>query len=252
MLILDSRTRFTETAGLYRRYRPSYPSQVFDWIFQSANVPPGTQVVDLGCGTGIASRQMAARGMDVLGIDPNEEMLAVARADGSGVRYLRGEAADTRLPASSIGLVVCGQSFHWFDTLATMSELRRILVPHGFCAAFWNVRATGVPAMDEYEELLHSIGDYRSLPKPGDAIREIERSPQITSLRAIEFPHSQCLDRDGFFGRVSSSSYVVHGLYRRAEFDRALTELFERYAVDGEIELNYRTIVRMWQLRGRN
>src|SRR5262249_9919847 len=73
--------RFTGLADLYARHRPNYPAAATDRVMTRCCLGPDTLLVDVGCGTGISSRLFAARGVPVLGIDPNDDMRARAEAD---------------------------------------------------------------------------------------------------------------------------------------------------------------------------
>ncbi len=237
----DPRARFSDVAGDYALYRPTYPSAAVDWIARRSGVPAGGRIVDLGCGTGISARLFAARGFSVTGVDPNEEMLARARAAGGGPRYVGGEAARTGLPDASADLATAAQAFHWFDLAATQRELRRLLVPSGRCAAFWNVRAS-TPLFDEYEALLRRLcPEYLRLPRPAGTIAALEALPGVSRIERADFTQEQSADREAFFGRVRSSSYVAHGVADRAAFDAELGELFERHARGGRVTLVYET-----------
>lgn len=242
----DSRERFTAAADDYDRYRPDYSAELLDWIVATAGIQPGARVADVGCGTGISTRFLAARGFQTVGVDPNEEMLARARNHG-GAEYVRGEAAATNLPDRSFALVTVAQAFHWFDVGPTMREFQRILIPDGWCAAFWNKRDQ-TPFLSEYDRLLETIGEYRRVPKFADAVQRIETTRNVRSLRSAEFRHVQIVDREGVFGRFASSSYVVHSEVPRQELERKLGELFDRHAVNGRVEFVYRVPARMWQL----
>src|SRR5204862_7408313 len=88
--VTDPRDRFSNLSDLYHKYRPTYPAEVIDYVLSLA---PTGRIADLGCGTGISTRLLAARGRDVVGIDPNDAMLDVARREGG--TYLKGEAAAT-------------------------------------------------------------------------------------------------------------------------------------------------------------
>ena len=244
---LDSRERFSQTAGLYQRHRPSYPAALMDWIVASTGLRPGDRVADIGCGTGISTRLFAERGYDVVGVDPNQEMLAQARAAG-GARYQAGEAAATGLPAASVAVISVAQAFHWFELTATLREFRRVLHPVGSCAVYWNVRGTS-QFLSAYDSLLreHSA-EYTVLDKPAQTLAALRARDELREVREAEFAHEQTFDREGLFGRAYSSSYVAHGIADHAGFDRALGEVFERHARDGRVAFAYRTLALCFRL----
>lgn len=238
---LDSRVRFSETADLYDRYRPSYPPALLDWIVAECRLRPGDAVADLACGTGISTRLLAARGLDVVGIDPNEAMLERARAAG-GARYLRGEANATGLPTGSQAAVSVAQAFHWFDVPNALREIGRVLRPGGRSCVYWNLRASS-PFLDEYAALLAaSSSEAEVMERPLRTIAALRAAPPVRDAREAEFAYRQSFDREGFFGRVFSSSYVQHGLADRSAFERELGELFDRHQTDAAVEFAYRTV----------
>jgi SAM-dependent methyltransferase len=262
MLIKDSKERFSATAGLYARWRPTYPLALGDFLL--ALIPPTPAsgaarlpvIADLGCGTGISTRLLAAPGRRVIGIDPNADMLAEARRTtppDAAIEYRRREAAATGLPAAGIDLVIAGQAFHWFDLGAAFAEIRRILIPGGFSAAFWNVRdEKHSPLLAEYRVLLErSSIEYDEVAKAEPTIARILAAAAIDDLLRAEFEHAQELDREGFSGRVYSSSYVMHGVppAARPAFDAELDRLFTRHARDGRVTLRYRTLAIAFRLR---
>jgi SAM-dependent methyltransferase len=249
-MALDSRERFSATAFAYDKYRPGYPAALVDWIVALGPFAPGARVVDLGCGTGISSRLFAQRGLDVVGVEPNDDMRARAEDKGGGVRYVRGEAAATGLPAASAELVVAAQAFHWFDIPAAMREIERVLVPGGWAAAFWNVRASNA-FQDAYEALLQTYSsEYRKIRRFLDTVDALRAFPGALDVREAAFEHPRHLDREAFFGLVASSSYVMHGVDDRAGFDAALVALFDRHVGQGgTVDFATRNVVIAWRLR---
>jgi SAM-dependent methyltransferase len=244
----DPRRRFSAVADLYHRHRPSYPPELVDWILATAGLAPPATVADIGCGTGISARLFAERGFDVVGIDPNEEMLARAR-DAAGARYVRGEASATGLAGGSVDLAIVAQAFHWFDIPQALAELARILRPGRWSAAFWNVRALEGAFMEEYDALLRRWSrEYAVVESHEDTGRRVQAHAGVLDPREAAFANAQRLDREGFFGRVGSSSYVIHGVDDRPGFDRALGDLFDRHQDGGIVDLRYSTVVVAWRL----
>ena len=74
---------FDQQAEAYDRFRPTYPDAVIDELL--GPVPAGLAVLDVGCGTGIASRQIAQRGANVLGVELAPRMAEIARGRGVDV-----------------------------------------------------------------------------------------------------------------------------------------------------------------------
>jgi len=74
----------------------------------------------------------------------------------------------------------------------------------------------------------------------------------VRALRTAEFTYLQPLDRQGFYGRVRSSSYVTHGVSpaEQAAFDRELERLFQENVRAGQVVFAYRTRVLAFELPG--
>jgi ubiquinone/menaquinone biosynthesis C-methylase UbiE len=100
------------------------------------------RVLDVGCGTGIAARDVAARlGPDasIVGLDASPDMLAVARsvADARGIQidWREGRAEALPFPDGSFSLVLCQFALMFFtDRDAALSEMRRVLADRGRAA----------------------------------------------------------------------------------------------------------------------
>jgi ubiquinone/menaquinone biosynthesis C-methylase UbiE len=239
---VDPRERFAGAAHGYARHRPSYPAVLVDEVLAHAAVGRGDRVADVGCGTGILTRLLAQRGLDVVGIDPNEDMLAEARAAGGPARYRRGEAEATGLDAASVALVTVAQAFHWFDAERALAELHRVLEPDGRVAAIWNLRAMS-PFMADYEVLLRRFSrEFTVLESWEQSLEQLRSHPRVVSPRELEAQNAQLFDFEGLHGRAWSSSYVFRGVADREGFDVALRELFDAHARGGVLEFPYRTV----------
>ncbi|MEU5161065.1 class I SAM-dependent methyltransferase [Streptomyces sp. NPDC020875] len=124
---------FGSDAARYDRARPGYPRALVERIAAAA---PGPDVLDVGCGTGIAARLFAAAGCRVLGVDIDARMAERARAHGLAVEVAAFESWD---PAGrTFDAVVSGQSWHWVDPVAGAAAAARALRPGGVLTLFWN------------------------------------------------------------------------------------------------------------------
>jgi SAM-dependent methyltransferase len=121
-------------AERYDRTRPRYPDALITAI---ATASPGPEVLDVGCGTGIAARQFQAAGCKVLGVEPDVRMAAWARERGLDVEVARFE---TWNPANrQFDAVIAGTAWHWVDPLAGAANAARVLRPGGLLAPFHHV-----------------------------------------------------------------------------------------------------------------
>jgi SAM-dependent methyltransferase len=132
---------FGADARRYDRARPGYPAGLVSDLMRDAP----RRVLDVGCGTGKAGLQFAARGCQVVGVEPDPGMAAVAaeQDDRGGspppvggdltVEVATFEEWDPR--GRTFDLVISGQAWHWVDPQAGP---RKVLVDGGRLAAFWN------------------------------------------------------------------------------------------------------------------
>ncbi len=124
---------FGQDAQRYDRARPSYPDALVARIVAES---PGRDVLDVGCGTGIAARQFQAAGCRVLGVDPDARMAEIARQGGLEVDVATIEAWD---PAGrAFDAIVAAQAWHWVDPVAGAAKAAQALRPGGRLAVFWN------------------------------------------------------------------------------------------------------------------
>ena len=126
--------RFSGFANLYDANRPSPPRGLGPLLASYANVPRPT-VVDLGSGTGLSSRWAASWAGSVIGIEPNDDMRAIAESrHTSGVTYLPGVSHRTGLGDGVADVVLAVQAMHWMEPEPTLAEVARILRPGGVFA----------------------------------------------------------------------------------------------------------------------
>jgi ubiquinone/menaquinone biosynthesis C-methylase UbiE len=128
---------FDAIADQYDEVRPDYPDELYDAI-ESVTLPwADADVLDIGAGTGIATRAILARGARVVALDPGASMLRRLRETSPRVETVNADAEQMPLQSNRFDLAVCATAWHWMDTGQTLGELRRVLRPGGYIALWW-------------------------------------------------------------------------------------------------------------------
>jgi len=125
---------FDQEAERYDRYRPRYPHAVIDALLGPE--PSGLKVLDVGCGTGIAARQIAERGANVLGVDVAPRMAEIARSHGIDVEV--GAFEDWEPAGRTFDRVTSAQAWHWLDLPVATAKAASVLRPGGRLGLIWN------------------------------------------------------------------------------------------------------------------
>jgi len=134
----------------------------------------GKRALDVGSGTGRLAEALAARGARVWGVDPSEEMLAVAReAAGKAVGFKRGEAERLPFKSAWFDLVFLRLVVHLVDRRKVLPELRRVLAPGGKAViATFDPRHFGSFWLTRFLPSVERI-DRARFPEPGVLAREL-------------------------------------------------------------------------------
>ncbi len=239
---------FAGLAQTYAQHRPSYPVAAIDFILEGMPVP--VRAADIGCGTGISSRLLAENGAAVIGIDPNQEMLDEARSAGSDhqIEYKVGQAERLPLDDASVDLVLCAQSFHWFDPHATLREFHRVTKAGKYsrAALMWNLRDESDPFTAGYGGVVRAAQEdaaTRGLIVNSERAGDITLGGYFINPRTRSFPNPQSLDEDALLGRIRSASYFPKTGPLRDEREDTLRTLFKEHQRDGHVTLMHRTEV---------
>lgn len=110
------------------RYRPAYPSAVFDRILEFS--PARSCLVDLGCGEGKVARPMTDFFDQVVAVDPSENMLRLGKTlpkgDVKNITWVQAVAEGAPLPGE-IDVVTFASSIHWMEPAKLFSKLKKNL-----------------------------------------------------------------------------------------------------------------------------
>lgn len=225
---MNPQSRFSNRAEAYAKYRPSYPPEAIDFILKGLKSSDMLLIADIGAGTGIAARLLAAQGATVIAIEPNSAMLAAA-APHPQVNFQQGSAEQTGLADSSVDLVTTFQAFHWFNLPKTLPEFARILKPNGRLAVVWNNRDRQDPFTAAYSELLRIASNQHPAQTVKQLTADIFAQSAFGLSQSQSFRHSHCLDLAGLLGRTDSLSYIPEAGQVRDRLNQSLHELYQQF-----------------------
>ncbi|HET9096706.1 MAG TPA: class I SAM-dependent methyltransferase [Candidatus Baltobacteraceae bacterium] len=141
----------------YALYRSGYSNELYDFIAQFG-LRRGASILDVGCGSGIASEPFAMNGFPVTGVDPSQAMLAAAAARLPNATFVKGEAEALPFPNERFDVVISAQTFHWVERARALTEAYRVLRPGGIIAIWWKHLMSTDAVKELRDQVLRSLG----------------------------------------------------------------------------------------------
>jgi SAM-dependent methyltransferase len=203
---------YEREAHTYARARPSYPPDAVDELCRALGLADGDRVVELGAGTGIFTRQLLQRGLDVVAVEPVTAMRGRLRELLPSDRVSDGSAEATGLPDGTADAVLAATAWHWFDADRAIAEVRRLLrsPTTGGLGLIWNGYDRSVPWVAE-------LADISNRRRPADAPGESSGAwraffadlPGWLPLTESTHPNPWRTDPAGILDRILSGSVIA-------------------------------------------
>ncbi|WP_290653102.1 methyltransferase domain-containing protein [Aquisalimonas sp.] len=156
---MDTATRLTPAEIYDQLFVPTLFGRFPHLVLDAAGVGRDQAVLDVGCGTGAAAEaalERTGRGGRVAGVDPNEEMLGVARNKGVPIEWYAGSAEGLPLPDGTFDAVISQFALMFFDDPPhALREMVRVLRPGGRLAVSIPDAIDHSPGFSVLAELLH-------------------------------------------------------------------------------------------------
>ena len=205
------RTKFLGENGfangsLYDQVRPDYPEAAVAAIVSTFGLDRSSRALDLGAGTGIFSRQLAAHVGTITAVEPSSSMRETMLATTTGITVLDGRDDAIPLADGSVDVVVVAQAFHWFNAPRALAEIHRVLVPGGGLALIWNERDESIDWMAGLTRAMR-WDVHRPYSSNVDYARVVAAGP-FCDVTQHQFEHRQLLTREQVYRRVLTTSYV--------------------------------------------
>lgn len=166
---------FDGVARDYAAARPPYPADLWRDVLATGLVAPGRRALDLGAGSGQATGELVARGMDVVAVEPGPHLAEALAKRYPRATVIRSRAEDIRPDAASFDLAVAATSIHWMDLDLVLPIVHRALTTSGRLLVWRNVfgdsAADITPFRREVERIVRRRGRAELEPTAWDLPR---------------------------------------------------------------------------------
>lgn len=214
---------FGSAAEDYERYRPGYPQEVADLVVTTGR-GPATTAIEIGAGTGKATRLIAAQGVAVTAVEPDPLMRAVLSRMTAGLPVtLLGCTFETMPPEAMqepFDLLYAAAAWHWTDPITRWTQAARLLVKGGVFASFGGpITIVDHDLAAQIETVRAEFMETDDIPQPagGPEVHhllwpgtELLESPWFTDVEEHALPSTSTMTADDFIGLLSTvSAYLI-------------------------------------------
>jgi SAM-dependent methyltransferase len=129
----------------YDLARPGHPDRVYDVLVERCGLGPGARVLEIGPGSGQATRRLLELGADPLvAVEPDPALAGyIGKSLGQRVDVRVAALEDVELEEAPFDLVVAASSFHWVDEATGLAKIAAVLRPGGWWAMWWTLFGEG-------------------------------------------------------------------------------------------------------------
>jgi SAM-dependent methyltransferase len=211
-------------AELYDRARPTYPMDVFAELAELAGLPPRARIVEIGCGTGQATRSLAQRGYTITCLELGEQLAELARrnlAEFPNVEVVTGDFETWQPDHADHDAVVAFGSFHWISPEHRYRRAAELVGASGKLAV---VSTVHVLPDDGDPFFLDVVDDYAAVL--GEDAREmvtIGRPPHPEAIADLsDRVIGEEVETSGVFRLTAARRYFWHIVYTADEYAELL------------------------------
>jgi SAM-dependent methyltransferase len=241
-------------ADEYERVRPGYPATLV--ARACAGLAPQATVVEIGCGTGKLTRELVAQGLTVEAVEPDADLVAVARRavpEGS-VRFLNATFEDAELPEGAFPAVFAATSFHWVDPKVGWRKVAGLLEPAGVFAQLTHTGGLRGGLDEELVEIWRRAtgGDWRprdddelwaGVEERKDNVSEVwawvchhphlavpEAAELFEAAEVVRDPFDRDIPLDDYIARIRTTNNYLHmETEKQQQLERELTAVLQAH-----------------------
>jgi len=188
---------FSGHAKLYATFRPTYPKELYEFIFE--HVREFSTAWDCATGNGQVAQHLSQHFKKVLATDISPQQLDNA-IKYDNIIYSIQPAENTDFPNQTFDLITVGQALHWFDLEKFYTEVKRVAKPNSLLAVWGYSRCTVSPEIDKHFHHFyhHIVGPY------WDSARKMVEE----EYRTVSFP----------FPEIKTPTFTIQAAWSLVQF----------------------------------
>lgn len=158
---------FNQVAQLYDAVRPNYPAELIKDVVELAQLSATSKILEIGTGTGKATLPFAQQGYTIHGLEPGDQLRAVAAENLRPYPKVTIETVtfeDWPLQLAAYDLVMSAQAFHWVNPEIGYPKVAQALKPTGRIALIWNVAVDADSAIAQQLNQVYLTYDWQNRP----------------------------------------------------------------------------------------
>ena len=200
---------FNQAAEYYDKYRPGYPQEIIDSLISVTGITEGSDLLEIGCGSGKATEQFIGNGFNILGIDPGEDLVRIGneRFQNENIHFVKGRFEEHDFEQKKFDVIYAAQSFHWVPQLIGYIKCFDALKDNGYLALLWNMYVLNDNDADK--ELLEISKRYGGI---ADFVTETECESRINSI-VSQIVDSDLFEKPTVIRKLWSQNYTADDFY---------------------------------------
>ena len=211
---------YSQAANAYRQARPRYPQTVLDSVVNQANLTPASRLLELGCGPGIATADLAPKGFFIQAVEPSPAACELARQACQSykkVAIANNTFEDWPLPTQKFDAVLAATSFHWISREVACKKSAAALKPEGSLILLW---ATPPQPDSDILKLIQPVYEQFNL---GELGKEQHRSQAYYQHNFKTF--AETIGSSGYFKTSPVECITQHSIYSVEKYIALLSTL---------------------------
>lgn len=239
--------KFNGMGKMYSQFRPAYPMDFIDYLYEKIGFSKESSVADIGSGTGKLTKQLLEKGSRVYAVEPNGDMRKFAETalyNYNNFVSVNSSAENTSLAEHSVDFITVAQAFHWFDRQKFKAECRRILNDNGKVVLVWNSRDEESPLILKIEEINRKYCPNFIGFSGGVRGENAEEFDDFFTNRCEMkiFNNPLLFNENDFIGRCLSSSYALkENDENYSDYVNELKNIFNKFSENGTLIMPNKT-----------